>query len=129
MLITINQDIRKYKTKDIGPLSFREAGFTALAVLTGALIYKFTGGYEMAILPMGFILMVCFFKPFGMTFIQFLRTVGVEKLTPKTYIWETDFEYDPNEYEELYGEKIQLTSEWSGIQNERSPIRPLKKRI
>ena len=31
MEVQISQDIRKYKTKDIGNFSFKEAGFVAVA--------------------------------------------------------------------------------------------------
>lgn len=116
MEVPINQDIRKYKTKDIGNFSFKEAGFIVIAIGAAFLTYKLNRSIEVAILPMMLILIIGFFKPFGMTFIQFMRTVVREQLTPRTYIWESDFEYDADEFENLYGEKIRVSSEWSVIQ-------------
>lgn len=116
MEVPINQDIRKYKTKDIGNFSFKEAGFIVIAIGAAFLTYKLNRSIEVAILPMMLILIIGFFKPFGMTFIQFMRTVVREQFTPRTYIWESDFEYDADEFESLYGEKIRVSSEWSVIQ-------------
>lgn len=115
MEIPINQDIRRYKTKDIGGFSFKEAGFIAIALGAAFATYKLLGSIEAAIIPMAIVLIVGFFKPFGMTFIQFLRTVGKEQLTPRTYIWETDYEYKPDEFDELFGEKIKVSSDWNDI--------------
>lgn len=120
MEIRISQDIRKFKTKDIGNFSFKEAGFLALGVGAGALTYKFAGGsLELALVPTAIILIIGFFKPFGLSFFQFVRTVLKENLlTPRTYVWETDFEYDKEEFDELYGEKIAIPSSWDVIQTE-----------
>lgn len=120
MEIPISQDIRKYKTKDIGNFSFKEAGFIALAIGTAFVAFKLSGKIEAALLPMMLILIVGFFKPFGLTFFQFLRTVVKEQLTPRTYIWESDFEYDTDEFEKIYGEKIRVSSEWSVVQTDNS---------
>lgn len=35
---------------------------------------------------------------------------------PKTLIWETDFEYNVDEFEKLYGKNIRIPTEWSVIQ-------------
>ena len=95
MEIPISQDIRKYKTKDVGNFSFKEAGYLALGIGAAILGYNLFGkSLEAAIIPMGLILVVGFIKPYGMSFIQFVRTVGREKTSPSTYIYETDFEYD-----------------------------------
>lgn len=117
MEIQINQDIRKFKTKDIGNFSFKEAGFLAVACAAGFVVYKLANSYEPAIPIMGAILIFGFFKPFGLTFMQFIKTVLKENVfTPKVYLWETDFEYEPDEFEKIYGEPIQLSTEWSVIQ-------------
>lgn len=111
----ISQDIRKYKTKDVGNFSFKEAGYIALAIGAGFLCYNiFHFTLEGCILPIGIIIIFGFFKPYGMTFIQFLRTVGREKMSPVTYINETDFVYDYEELAEEYGEEfdVALTDEW-----------------
>ena len=42
MEIQITQDIRKYKTKDIGNFSLKEAGFLATGIGLGFLVYKIT---------------------------------------------------------------------------------------
>jgi hypothetical protein len=115
MEIPISQDIRKFKTKDIGSFSFKEAGFLVLGAGLAFLTYQvFHCAIEVAIIPMGIVLVFGFFKPYGLTFTQFLRTVGKEKLSPTTYIYETDFEYNADEFEELYGDTYDTTigSEW-----------------
>lgn len=129
MEIRISQDIRKFKTKDIGNFSFREAGFLVLGVGAGALTYKLAGNsLELAIVPTGLILIIGFFKPFGMSFIQFVRTVLKENLlTPKTYVWETDFEYDAEELEQLHGEKIAIPSSWDVIQTNQETVNKMNK--
>lgn len=120
MEIPISQDIRKFKTKDVGAFSFKEAGFIALAIGLGFLTYKFSGNYEIAILPVAIVLIIGFLKPFGMSFIQFVRTVMKENvLTPRVYIWETDFEYDPNEFSKIYDEQIRIPSSWEVIHTEK----------
>lgn len=109
MEIQITQDIRKYKTKDIGNFSFKEAGFIAVGIGAGFLTYKLTGNMESAVLPMMLVFVVGFFKPFGMSFPQFLKTVVKESfLTPRIYINESDFEYDPDDtdFTELQKENI-----------------------
>jgi len=121
MEIPISQDIRKYKTKDVGNFSFKEAGFIAIGIGVGFLCNKvFNMTLEACILPMGIVFVFGFFKPYGMTFIQFLRTVGKEKISPITYINETDFVYNLDEYEEIYGkdvfEQATASTEWF-IQN------------
>ena len=103
MEIPISQDIRKFKTKDIGSFSFKEAGFLVLGAGLAFLTYQvFHCAIEVAIIPMGIVLVFGFFKPYGLTFTQFLRTVGKEKLSPTTYIYETDFEYNADEFEEYF---------------------------
>lgn len=109
MEIQITQDIRKYKTKDIGNFSFKEAGFLAIGIGAGALVYKLTGNMENAIPPMLIVFVFGFFKPFGMSFPQFLKTVVKESfLTPRIYINESDFEYNPDDadFAELQRENI-----------------------
>ena len=109
MEIQISQDIRKYKTKDIGNFSLAEAGFIAVGCGAGFLVYKLTGNYEYAIPPTGIILAFGFLKPYGMSLPQFLKTVVKETmLSPRIYINESDFEYDPDdiEFEEIQRENI-----------------------
>lgn len=120
MEIHIAQDIRKFKTKDIGNFSFKEAGYIALGAALAFATYKITKSVEIAIAPMMVVLVIGFLKPYGLTFIQFVKTVLKEQLTPHCYINETDFEYDPNEFEELYGEPIAISSEWDVIQTDTS---------
>ena len=115
MEIQIGQDIRKYKAKDIGNFSFREAAFLAVGVTAGYLTYKLTGSYEEAILPAGIVLAFGFLKPYGMTFTQFIRTVVREKITPQCYINETDFVYDIEEIKAEYGNDYVIPAEWNVI--------------
>ena len=111
MEIQIAQDIRKYKTKDIGNFSFKEAGFLALGCGAGFLTYKLTNNYETALIPTVLIIAFGFFKPFGMTIPQFLNTVLKETIfSPRVYINESDFEYNPedDDFEELQRENINI---------------------
>jgi len=114
--IQISQDIRKFKTKDVGNFSFKEAGFIVLGLGVGFLTYKIFGKFETAIIPMGVVLVFGFFKPYGMSFLQFIRTVGKETLTPQCYINETDFEYNFDDFEELYGKDVVIPTDLSVIQ-------------
>lgn len=116
MEIKISQDIRKYKTKDIGNFSFKEAGFIATGVATGFLVYKLTGSFELAVPPVGVIMIFGFFKPYGMTAWQFIKTVLKESLLPQCYINETDFEYNADEWKELYGDDVVIPAGWNVIQ-------------
>lgn len=116
MEIQIGQDIRKYKTKDIGNFSFKEAGFLAAGAAVGFLAYKLTNSMEAAILPAGVILVFGFFKPYGMSCLSFMRTVLKEKMTTQCYINETDFEYDSEKMKELYGEDYVIPADWNVIQ-------------
>ena len=106
MEIQISRDIRKFKTKDIGNFSFKEAGFLAGGLAVGFVIYNLTQSLETAIPFAGIILIFGFFKPYGMSMTQFIRTVVREKLTTQCYINETDFEYNYDEFKELYGDDI-----------------------
>lgn len=109
MEIEISQDIRKYKTKDIGNFSFKEAGFLAIGFGLAFATYKLAGNsLEIAIVPFMLVAVFTFFKPYGMTCWQFIRTVGKEKLIPSTLVNETDFVYDYDELEKEYGEEYHL---------------------
>ena len=82
MEIPILQDIRKYKTKDIGNFSFKEAGFLALGIGSAFIVYKFAGNsMELAMLPLMVFVVIGFFKPYGMTFTEFVRTVLKEQMS------------------------------------------------
>lgn len=118
MEIKINQDIRKYKTKDIGNFSFKEAGYIALGTALAFVTYKFTNSFEIALIPFFIVAVIGFFKPFGMSFIQFLRTVVKEGMSPREYINETDFKYDPEEIKELYGDEYDIPDALYVIQTE-----------
>lgn len=108
MEIPISQDIRKYKTKDIGNFSFKEAGYIVLGIGVAIITYKLLNSIEAALIPLMIVIAFGFLKPYGMTCIQFLRTVGKEKITPPTYIFETDFVYDLNEIKEEYGDEYNV---------------------
>lgn len=104
MEINISQDIRKYKTKDVGNFSFKEAGFLVLGFGLAFITYKLTNNsLEVALIPFTIVAVFAFFKPNGMSCWQFLKTVGKEKLIPSTLINETDFIYDLEELKEQLG--------------------------
>lgn len=118
MEIKINKDIRKFKTKDIGMFTFKEAAYIGAALGLGFLTYKATGENTTWAIPVGGIILVFgFLKPYGMSFIDFLRTVVVDMLSPRCYINETDFEYDFDEFPELYGDDVMVPTN-SSIQDE-----------
>ena len=67
---------------------------------------------ECVIFFAGPILAIGFIKPFGLTFREFLFTVFKEEfLSPRVYVNQTDFEYNPNELEELIGEPVRMSEE------------------
>lgn len=114
MEIPITKDLRKFKTKDIGNFSFKEIGFIAVAIGAGVLCYKaFHASIDAAVAPMLIILAIGFLKPQGLSVPQYVRTVMKENLSPRTYINETDFIYQPDDFDELYGEHICLSSVWN----------------
>ena len=116
MEIQIGQDIRKYKTKDIGNFSFKEAAFLATGVAIGYAAYKISGGImEAAIFPAGIVMIFGFFKPYGLTCTQFIKTVLAENLTPQCYINETDFVYNEEEVKKIYDDVV-IPAEWNVIQ-------------
>lgn len=115
MDINITQDIRKFKTKDIGNFSFKEAGFIVIAVGVGYVAFRMLGTLDGAIIPAIVPLAFGFFKPMGMSLWTFLRTVGKELVTPKVYINETDHVYEPDEFEKLYGEEIAIPPSWNEV--------------
>ena len=43
MEIAISRDIRKYKTKDVGNFSFKEAGVIVLACASAFMVFKMSG--------------------------------------------------------------------------------------
>mgnify|MGYP002707313426 CR=1 FL=1 len=63
MEVQISQDIRKYKTKDIGNFSFKEAGFVAVGLAAAFLTYKLAGDVSIAFIPLAIVLIIGFFKP------------------------------------------------------------------
>lgn len=111
MEINISQDIRKYKTKDIGNFSFKEAGFLAIGFGVSFLTYKLTNSLEIAIFPFGIVAAFAFLKPYGMTCWQFLRTVGKEKFVPRVLINETDYIYDMDELRKEYKDFIVIDTD------------------
>ena len=109
MDIPISQDIRKYKTKDIGNFSFKEAGFIVIGFGLAFITYKLTGdSLELAFLPLIIVLALAFLKPYGMSCIQFLRIFIREKMLPSVFINETDFEYDMDKLEAEYGKEYKI---------------------
>lgn len=101
MEIEINQDIRKFKVKDIGPFSFKQAGFLALGGGVGYLLYSATNTLEMAIIPAALIAAFGFLKPFGMSFMQAMKLLIKESTIPPFYEYEADYVYDEKDVEKL----------------------------
>lgn len=115
MEINITQDLRKFKTKDVGALSFKEAGFVAVGAGLGFLTYKVLGSLNYALIPVGIVLAFGFLKPMGLSLFQFIKTAGKELTSPKFYINQTDFVYEPDEFDELYGEEIAIPPCWNDV--------------
>ena len=115
MDIQITQDIRKYKPKDLGPFSLKEIGFIIIAAGVGYAAHKFLHTEATTSIAFAFpILVVGFLKPFGLSFIQFARTIIKEEFfSPREYYNETDFEYDPNKFEEVIGEEVSIPSNYN----------------
>lgn len=120
MEIIVNQDIRKFKTKDIGNFSFKEIGFLVAAAGLAYGTYYLQKNIFMleqvstfpCILLAAIPLLFGFFKPQGMTFMEFLKTVVKENMIdPKVYVWESDYFPDMNAYGDLIGEDYALTPE------------------
>ena len=71
MEIAISRDIRKYKTKDVGNFSFKEAGVIVLACASAFMVFKMSGkGIDeiesvipLMLIPMALILVTGLFKP------------------------------------------------------------------
>lgn len=115
MDIPISKDLRKFKTKDIGNFSLKEAAWIALAVSSAVIVYKFVDkSLDSAMIPATIILIIGFFKPFGLSTWQFARTVLKEDVfSPRTYIYQSDFVYDQNEMQQEFDEPIHFPDEWS----------------
>lgn len=113
MEIIINQDIRKFKTKDIGNFSFRDIGFISASCALGYAGFMFQKKVLLleevnleVLLPLMVIPLVFgFAKPFGLTFWQFLKTFFREYfLSPQTYYWVSDYKINADDLEKIYGE-------------------------
>lgn len=145
MEIIVNQDIRKFKTKDVGNFSFKELAFIIAAAVPGYGVYYIEKNImameQIEVLPIVLVAAVPlafgFAKPQGMTFMQFLKTVVRENFVePKLYYWESDFEPDSDEFADLYGEDYALTEdrieqirEMSGTSEKGKHIKRTKEQI
>lgn len=110
MKVRIPNDIRKYKTKDIGNFSFKEIGFIIVAVLIIIAGFKFFGSLEVGLIPAAIVLAFGFLKPAGMPLLQYIQTVGREKTSPKTYGYESEFSFDDEDCDihKLFGDEYGL---------------------
>lgn len=108
MEVMVTKDIRSFKQKDIGPFSFREAGVIAIGAVSGLAIYKIAGAKDIAIIVAVAILVLGFFRPKGMSCIEFIRTVFKESVYPKILIDATDFELSEETLEEDFGSDVKL---------------------
>ena len=119
MEIAISRDIRKYKTKDVGNFSFKEAGVIVLACASAFMVFKMSGKsideietvIPLMLIPMALILVIGLFKPYGIPFPKYALIIIKDKLEPKIYPWETDFVYEPENYGDIYGNEYKLSKE------------------
>ena len=120
MEINISQDIRKFKTKDIGNFSFKEAVYIAIGAGLAFGLYSINGNnVPTAMIPFIISAMVGFLKPFGMSFLSFLKLMIKDMARQPVYINETDFEYEPDNVKEIYGnEYFMVASDDDLIQSE-----------
>lgn len=116
MEVNISQDIRRFKTKDIGNFNFKEIAWIVAGLAVGFLVQKLTNSLEIAILPAGVIIVLGFFKPYGMSAVKFIKLTAKDKLSRQCYIYETDFEYDYDEFKELYGDDVVIPTVQDVIQ-------------
>ena len=87
MEINISQDIRKFKTKDIGNFSFKEAGYIAIGAGLAFGLYSINGNnVPTAMIPFIISAMVGFLKPFGMSFLSFLKLMIKDMARQPVYI-------------------------------------------
>lgn len=114
MDVKITQDIRKFKTKDLGNFSIKEICYIVVAAAVGIGAYKFLHfSLDSCVICAVPVLIFGFLKPFGLSFRQFIATVCKEEFfSPRVYHNETDFVYDADEFEEIYEEKILIPSGW-----------------
>lgn len=128
MEIEVNQDIRKFKVKDIGPFSFKQAGFLVLGGGIGYLMYASTGAMEIAIIPAALVAAFGFIKPFGMSFMQALKLLAKEMTVPPFYEYESDFVYSEENMEKLKrkGYSVNLSEELiqSNTDKNKSKVNP-----
>lgn len=116
MEIPINKDLRGFKTKDIGQFSLKEAGCLALAGVGCLALHHLQKNYGIEkpsvgidIFPFMVVGILLFFKPYGLTFSQFMKSVFIEKFKmPRNLIWESDVVHHPEDYEELFGEEYYI---------------------
>lgn len=111
MQVPINTDLRKFKAKDIGNFTFKEAGFLVAGMIVGAVLYFIQDDPNIAlcVIPAGLIIVAGFFKPFGLPMEEFLQTIFLEMfLYPKVLIWDSDYIHEEDEGRTLFGEDYQL---------------------
>ncbi len=103
MEIEINQDIRNFKTKDIGMFSFEEFLYVLVAGALGIgmfyLMYQTFPTWELSVqlfpcvIVMAVPLLFGFGKFFGLSTKDFLQTVLIENyFSPTLLKWENDYE-------------------------------------
>lgn len=116
MEVIIGMDIRKYKVKDIGPFTFKEAISLIVAAGCGygtwALEKSLLGTVEpiFILLAAAPALLFGFFKIHGISLWKYISTAFFENImSPKVRPYVSDFKCDPmefvteDEYKEYYG--------------------------
>ena len=113
MTIQVNTDLRKFKAKDIGNFTFKEAGFIVIGIAIGALLYFLQSGEEknlaLALIPAAIVMVFGFLKPFGMEMKDAIRYVFPEKfMYPKILKWDSDYIHEEDEAKKLFGDDYEL---------------------
>lgn len=125
MEIMINQDVRKFKTKDIGAFSFAQVGWALIAGGLGYGTYylekKYLGTYQLetCVIPAAIPIILGFFEPQGMSCFKYIQMILIPKLfAPKNYRWQSDFVYQMDEFGSIYGEEYAIDDERASVINE-----------
>lgn len=112
MQIPINTDLRKFKAKDIGNFTFKEAGFLVAGLIIGGGIFFLQSQGEgeinipLCIIPAIIVILFGFLKPFGMEMKDFMGTIFLEMfLYPKVLKWDSDYVHEEDEAKKLFGDE------------------------
>lgn len=111
MQVSINTDLRKFKAKEIGNFTFKEAGFLAVGIVVAVALYFIQDdpNIGLCVVPAGLIVAMGFLKPFGLPFKEFMSSIFLEMfLYPKVLKWDSDYIHEEDEGKVLFGEDYRL---------------------